>query len=1094
MDWRATLFFVLILLTFLLTTFLAWYAFKSQKLAGVRAYALLALAESFVSLSEILSMVSPQQTQAQFWFNIRFLPNAFLPVIFVVFAFRYNSHDQWLSKKIIGALSVIPILTQVMVWTNSQHHLWLVKDVLFNHINWFWIADIGARVPSLWFLVHTMYSILLMVTGISVLFLTAWQNRHKARGQSILLTLGALIGLVLLVITTFNLLPTMTFNIFTPGLGLTALLYALAILRFDFLKASSSQLSKKEPTQLPAYDTRSFALFFIIFIITASGIFAIGYLSYRQYMTRYLENSSQQLDSIAKLKVRSLLEWREERTADMRSITQNVNFARLVDQYLHTTAKSTVGAEIQDWIESVKGVNNYERIILLDSEGNLLASTMTTDSGVPGHITAYLQTDRLPTEITWIDFHRHEDGSIRLAILSPIFLQTDVSVPLGMLVFEISPEQWLYPYLQTWPLSSSTAETLLVEDDGDAALFLTPVRFNPDASLKLKIPLTDSRVLAVKGVIGIRGVVEGLDYRGREVIGSIQEVPNSPWILIARMDKEDVYAPLKTRLWQTVLFFGILIIASGSGLTMIWRNNRFRFLQNQLSLTEQIKQSEEKFRKAFSTSPDAMVITRMRDGLIVLYNEAFLRILGYTDEDVYGKNSFQLNIWERVQDREKIIEELKKNGRVTNFAARFRKKSGDYIYGLMSASLIEISGELHILNTTRDVTEQKNAEMQLSETRDYLNNLITFANAPIITWDAHKKITTSNKALEQLTGYQADEVLGRKIDFLFPEGERKDSIEKINRAVSGEYLESVEIPIKRKNGETRVGLWNSANIYSSDGKKLVATIAQGQDITERKQMELKLKEHMEHLEELVDTRTHDLKKVQERALRQERLATLGQLAGSIAHELRNPLGVISNATTYLSIIQPKADPKVLEYLEIIKSETKTSEKIITDLLDYTHLQVTERAIIQVNALVQNSLRRFPQPKNVELIAHISENLPSVYVNGTQLEQVLGNLLTNAYQALPKGGKVTLAAELFTGEDQKGNKVRISVADNGEGIRPENLGLIFEPLFTTKAKGIGLGLPLCKKFVEANKGEISVTSKVHEGATFILVLPTEMEDL
>ncbi len=967
MDWRSTTFFISIVFTFLLTSFLAWYAFRSKKFPGVRAYALLALAESFLSLAEILSMVSPLQTQAQFWFNVRFLPNAFLPVLFVVFAFRYNGHDQWLSKKIIWALMVIPIITQVMVWTNNQNHLWVVKDVLFFSNNKFWIADIGARIPSLWFIVHIVFSILLMVTGIGVLILTAWQKRKEGKGQSILLTLGALIGLAVFLIASLNLLPKFKFNIFVPGLGLSALLYAFAILRFDFLKGTSGRLPKNEQTQSQAFDKRSFALFFVIFIITASGIFAIGYASYRQYTTRYLENSSQQLDSIAKLKVRSLQEWRQERTADMRSISQNANFASLVDQYLHTSTKSAIGAEIHDWLESVKSSYNYERIYLTDSRGNLLVSTLTSDTSVPDHIRNYLQSERLPSDITWIDFHRHDDGTIRLAILSPIFLQTDLSVPLGVLVFEISSDQWIYPYLQTWPLTNSTAETLLVEAYGDSALFLSPVRYVPDAALNLQIPVTDSRVLAVKGVIGIRGVVEGLDYRGQEVIGSIQEIPDSPWILIARMDKEEVYAPLKTRLWQTVLFFGILIIGSGGGLTWIWRSNRMRFLQNQLSLTEKLQVSEEKFRAAFQTSPDALTLTRMDDGLIILYNDALKEILSYSDEELKNKSTYQMKIWNDLMDRDRIRTLLKENGSVKNFATKLRRKNGELIYALMSATTIEVNGETCILNTTRDVTELKRIENQL-------------------------------------------------------------------------------------------------------------------------------REYSEHLEVLVEERTRDLKKAQERALRQERLATLGQLAGSIAHELRNPLGVISNASTYLSIIQPKADPKVLEYLEIIKNETKTSEKIITDLLDYTHLQVTERTLIQVDALVQNSLKRFSPPKNVELVTRITENLPEVYINGTQLEQVLGNLLTNAYQAMPKGGLLTLSAELFTGEEQKEKKVRISVTDTGEGIAPENLAMIFEPLFTTKAKGIGLGLPLCKKFVEANKGEISVTSKVNEGATFILVLPTEIEDL
>lgn len=971
MDWQSIAFFSSIVLTFLLTTFLAWYAFKTRKFPGVRAYGLLALTESVVSLAEILSMVSPQLAQAQFWFNVRFLPNAFLPVIFVVFAFRYNNHDPWLSKRIIGVLTIIPIITQVMVWTNNQYHLWVVKDVLFLHNDLFWIADITARVPSLWFMVHTVYSILLMVTGITVLIVTAWQKRHEGLGQSILLSLGALIGLALLVITSLNLMPNLKFNIFVPGLGLSALLYAFAILRFNFLKVMLSSPQKETQTQFQSdshsYDRRSFALFFVIFLMTASGIFAIGYLSYRQYTARYLETASQQLDSIAKLKVNGLEEWRHERTADVRSISQNSNFTGLVDQYIHAGNSAAIAKQILDWLEMVKSSYNYERIYLTDSKGNLLVSTSSSEYSVPDHIKEYLKGELLHGEITWLDFHRHEDGTIRLAILSPIFHLADVKLPEGLLVFEMSADQWVYPYLQTWPLASSTAETLLVRADGDSALFLTPVRFEPDAALKLRIPVINSQVLAVKGVIGIRGIVEGVDYRGQQVIGSIQEVPDSPWILVARMDKSEVYAPLKTRLWQTIFFFGILILSSGGGLTWIWRNNRMRFLQNQVALTEQVQASEEKFRKAFSTSPDALVITRAHDDLIILYNEAFLKILGYSDEDVHGKNLSDLHIWENTQDREKIIAELQKNGNLTNFAARFRKKSGDLIYGLVSATFIDVDGQKHILSTTRDVTDQK--------------------------------------LIEQ-----------------------------------------------------------------------------------------KIKDYSEHLEELVEERTRDLKKAQERALRQERLATLGQLAGSIAHELRNPLGVISNATAYLSIIQPKADPKVLEYLEIIKSETKTSEKIITDLLEYTHLQVAERTMIKVEDILNNSLKRFPPPKNVELVTNVADNLPEVYVNGSQMEQVLGNLITNAYQAMPKGGRVTLSAEAFIGEDHKNKRVKISVADTGEGISPDNLNLIFEPLFTTKPKGIGLGLPLCKKYVEANRGEISVISKVDEGATFNVVLPTEMEKL
>ena len=136
-----------------------------------------------------------------------------------------------------------------------------------------------------------------------------------------------------------------------------------------------------------------------------------------------------------------------------------------------------------------------------------------------------------------------------------------------------------------------------------------------------------------------------------------------------------------------------------------------------------------------------------------------------------------------------------------------------------------------------NITERKAVEETLRGTRDYLENLLEYANAPVIVWDTGKKITLFNKAFERLTGYSADMVIGQNLDMLFPEGSKRLSLEMIEKAGKGEHWETVEIPILRKDGSVRVALWNSANIYAKDGKTLIATIAQGQDITDRKRME-----------------------------------------------------------------------------------------------------------------------------------------------------------------------------------------------------------------------------------------------------------------
>ena len=144
------------------------------------------------------------------------------------------------------------------------------------------------------------------------------------------------------------------------------------------------------------------------------------------------------------------------------------------------------------------------------------------------------------------------------------------------------------------------------------------------------------------------------------------------------------------------------------------------------------------------------------------------------------------------------------------------------------------------------------AEEGLRETKDYLENLIDYANAPIIVWDPSFKITRFNHAFERLTGLRAAEALGKQLDTLFPEESRDASLEYINRTLSGERWEVVEIPIKKIDGSVRTVLWNSANIYDKDGTAVVATIAQGQDITERKQAEEALRETKDYLENLID--------------------------------------------------------------------------------------------------------------------------------------------------------------------------------------------------------------------------------------------------
>ena len=240
------------------------------------------------------------------------------------------------------------------------------------------------------------------------------------------------------------------------------------------------------------------------------------------------------------------------------------------------------------------------------------------------------------------------------------------------------------------------------------------------------------------------------------------------------------------------------------------------------------------------------------------------------------------------------------------------------------------------------------------------------------------------------------------------------------------------------------------------------------------------------LAQRIEERTSELREAQEKLIRHERLAVLGQMAGSVGHELRNPLTVIKSAVYYLKLVQPDADEKVKEYLERIEGETSTAEKIITDLLDFARVKSVDVEAVSAFRLVERIFERYPAPNSVNVTLEIPADLPMLYVDPHQMEQVLGNLIINACQAMSAGGELAITAH------QEQEMIAIAVKDSGVGIPPENMEKIFEPLFTTKAKGIGLGLAVSQKLVEANSGRLEVQSEAGKGSTFTVYLPMKAE--
>jgi signal transduction histidine kinase len=229
-----------------------------------------------------------------------------------------------------------------------------------------------------------------------------------------------------------------------------------------------------------------------------------------------------------------------------------------------------------------------------------------------------------------------------------------------------------------------------------------------------------------------------------------------------------------------------------------------------------------------------------------------------------------------------------------------------------------------------------------------------------------------------------------------------------------------------------------------------------------------------------------LRRIEDELLRNEKLAVLGQIAGSVGHELRNPLGVMSNAVFYLETVLADADDRTREYLNIIKDEIAGSERIVSDMLDSVRTKPPHAEIVGVQELLQQTLRKLSIPPAVTVRLDIPATLPPLRVDAQQIHQVLRNLISNGIEAMPQGGTLQIGAV----ENKPDGTVTVSVRDSGTGIAPEVLKNLFQPLFTTKPRGIGLGLVVVKNLTQANGGTVHVASEVGKGTMFMVVLPVE----
>ena len=361
-------------------------------------------------------------------------------------------------------------------------------------------------------------------------------------------------------------------------------------------------------------------------------------------------------------------------------------------------------------------------------------------------------------------------------------------------------------------------------------------------------------------------------------------------------------------------------------------------------------------------------------------------------------------------------------------------------------------------------------------------------NAPIrVFWkDLEGRYLGCNALFAKDAGWASPEALIGKSDFDMSWKAQVEQYRADDKAVTDSdtpkigYEEAQTTP----DGKTIWLRTSKVPLHDPDTGVVIGMLGIYDDITRQKQVEEAIRHMNEELESKVRERTAALLAAQDELLRNEKLAVLGQVAGSVGHELRNPLGVMNNAVYYLQTVLVDADATTREYLDMIRDEIGSAERIVADLLDSVRTKSPQCQGVAVSALVERVRSGLPMPEAIAFKVALEPGLPPLWVDPHQIQQVLRNLLSNAIDAMPDGGTL----EFWAGFDAAAHTVILEVRDTGAGIAPENIRKLFQPLYTTKPRGIGLGLVVVKNLVQVNGGRVAVQSTPGEGSTFSVTLP------
>jgi PAS domain S-box-containing protein len=483
---------------------------------------------------------------------------------------------------------------------------------------------------------------------------------------------------------------------------------------------------------------------------------------------------------------------------------------------------------------------------------------------------------------------------------------------------------------------------------------------------------------------------------------------------------------------------------------------------------EKLRESEEKFSKAFMSSPEAITIARLSDGMFLDVNTSFMRLTGYTREELIGQSAARLNMWYSAEQYQEFNRSVQNHEKIYDKEQLFYTRTGEVRTWLISNEYISLSGEQCLLTVSIDITELKRAEASLVDEANRWRILMEQSKDGIVILEENGKVHEANRRFAEMIGYSPEEVKDLHVwdwGVKLPQAQIREVLFKV-----GETGEQFETQHRRKDG-TVFDVEISTNSANFGGHKLIFCVCR--DITERKQHEARTME-MEALKRINQAKS--------------------ELLANVSHELRTPLASIKGFIE--TLIEPDVKwnkRKQLEFLQIANQETDRLTFLIRDLLDMSRIDSGKMILDKHSNSIGDILDSVSGVLSVITAKHklhvkaVPES-PQLFVDKVRIGQVITNLVENAAKFSAEGSPIVIEVK------NADKSIIFSVEDKGEGLSQEAVSQLFnrfyqaERVVSGKTRGTGLGLAICKGIVEAHGGKIWVESQSGQGSKFSFSIP------